>query len=239
MTEDLKLHIRKLQHRAICSLLFILLAIISIGLGLLLLFLPSFTSIIFFVLGIVSIVYLVFSSRSAKREAKNCVYEPVKFIAKQALSWEKLVHIFESLTDKEEQITNSFDVRFYRLNKIFKLRTILYRTEDFYKKDFDNAKERINRKANKQLNISPWVNRFYAGNMMRINIIYTDKLNDCLYSFISQNATRNLTRVEGIINIAIIGDKIIIPPIYGACDLSEISRYKDTIKFINQVLLNK
>ena len=239
MTEDLKLHIRKLQHRAICSLLFILLAIISIGFGLLLLFLSSFTSIIFFVLGIISIVYLVFSSRSAKREAKNCVYEPVKFIAKQALSWEELVCIFESLSDKEEQINNSCDVKFFRLNETFKLRTILYRTEDFYKKDFDNAKEHINRKANKQLNISPWVNRFYAGNMMRINIIYTDKLNDCLYSFISQNATRNLTRVEGIINIAIIGEQIIIPPIYGECDLAEISRYKGTIKFINQVLLNK
>ena len=239
MKDDLKLHIKKLQIRAIFSLVFILLALVSIGFGILLLFLRSFTSIIFFVLGSISITYLIISCQSAKREAKNGVYEPVKFVSKQALSWEELVSIFESITDKEEQLTNSVDVRFFRLNKIFKLRTILYRTDDFCKKDFDNAKDRINRKANKQLNISPWVNRFYAGNMMRMNIIHTDKSNDSLYGLLSHNATRNLTRVEGIINIAVIGDQIIIPPIYGECDLAEIIRYKDTIKFIDQVLLNK
>ena len=238
LKNDLKLHIKKLQIRAIFSLVFILLALISIGFGMLLLFLRSFTSIIFFVLGSISITYLIIISRSAKREEKNSVYEPVKFICKQALSWEELVCIFESITNNEEQITNSFDVRFYRLTKIFKLRTILYRTEDFCKKDFDNAKDRINRKANRQLNISPWVNRFYAGNMMRMNIIHTDKLNDSLYGLLSYNATHNLTRVEGIINIAVIGDQIIIPPIYGECDLAEIIRYKDTIKFVDQVLLN-
>lgn len=74
---------------------------------------------------------------------------------------------------------------------------------------------------------------------MRFNIIYTDTLNDTLYQFVSQNANRNLTRVEGIINIAIIGNRIMIPPIYGDCDLAEISRYKDTIKFINKFLLKQ
>lgn len=75
--------------------------------------------------------------------------------------------------------------------------------------------------------------------MMRFNIIFTDTLNDSLYQFISQNATRSLARVEGVINIVIIGNQIIIPPIYGKCDLAEISRYKYVIKFINQIILNK
>ena len=92
--------------------------------------------------------------------------------------------------------------------------------------------------ANKELKISPWVNRFEAGQMMRFNIIYTETLNDTLYKFVSQNANRNLIRVEGIINVAIIGNQIMIPPIYGDCDLAEINRYKDTIRFINQIILN-
>lgn len=116
---------------------------------------------------------------------------------------------------------------------------MLYKTTDFNKKAYDNAKDRINKKANKELNISHWVNRMEAGKMMRFNIIFTDTLNDALYQFLSQNANRNLTRVEGIINFAIVGNQIMIPPIYGECDLAEISKYKGVIKFINQIILNK
>ena len=138
------------------------------------------------------------------------------------MTFEKIVSIFENLTNEENQLSTSEDVRFFRLNKIFKLRTIIYQTNNFNKKDFDNAKDRINKKANKELKISQWVNRMEAGNMMRFNIICTDVLNDALYQFLSPNATRNLTRVEGIINITIVSNQIIIPPIYGECDLIEI-----------------
>ena len=174
---------------------------------------------------------------NSKKEAKEAVYEPVVFNANRNLTFEETISIFEKLTDKENQLSTSKDEQFFRLNKIFKLRTVLYRTKDFNKKDFDNAKEHINKKANEKLNISQGVSRTEAVKMMRFNIIFTDILNDTLYKFISKNANHNLTRVEGIINIAIVGNQIIIPPIYGECDLSEISRYKGVIKFINQVLL--
>ena len=45
---------------------------------------------------------------------------------------------FENITDKENQLSTSENVRFFRLNKIFKLRTVLYRTADFNKKDYGN-----------------------------------------------------------------------------------------------------
>lgn len=199
---------------------------------------PSFVAIIFFVVATICIVYLIHNSRTAKKETKENIYKPVIFNAVNNLPFEKIANIFENLTDEENQLSTSEDVRFFKLNKIFKLRTVIYKTDNFNKKDFDNAKYRINKKANKELNISQWVNRIEAGNMMRFNIIYTDVLNDELYHFLSQNANRNLTRVEGIINIAIVGNQIIIPPIYSGCDLAEISRYKGVIKFINQVLLN-
>lgn len=74
--------------------------------------------------------------------------------------------------------------------------------------------------------------------MMQFNIIYTKTLNNALYKFISQNANSTLRRVEGIINIAIADNHIMTPPLYGDCVLAEITRYKDVIKFINQILLN-
>lgn len=239
MNEELKIHIKKLQTRATLSLIAILLIVISIGFGILFLFVPSFVAIIFFAIAIISILYLIYCSRVAKKEAKEIIYKPVVFSADKNFSFEEIVGVFENLTDEENQLLTSNDVLFFRLNKIFKLRTVLYRTEDFNKKDFDNAKDRINKKANKELNISQWVNRIEAGKMMRFNIIYTNILNDALYQFLSKNANCNLTRVEGIINIAIVGNQIIIPPLYSKCDLEEISRYKGVIKFINKVLLTQ
>ncbi len=238
MNEELKLHIKKLQRRSTLSLIAILSTIISIGFGILFLFVPSFVAIIFFVITAICIVYLIHSSHTAKKEAKENIYKPVIFNADKSLTFEKTVSIFENLTNEENQLSASENVRFFRLKKIFKLRTVIYRTDSFNKKDFDNAKNRINKKANKEFEISQWVNRMEAGNMMRFNIICTDVLNDALYQFLSQNANRNLTRVEGIINIAIVGNQIMIPPLYDECDLAEISRYKSVIKFINQVLLN-
>lgn len=238
MNEELKLHIKKLQRRSTLSLTAILSTIISIGFGILFLFVPSFVAIIFFVMTAICIVYLIHSSHTAKKEAKENIYKPVVFNSDKNLTFGKIVNIFENLTNEENQLSISENVQFFRLKKIFKLRTVIYRTDNFNKKDFDNAKDRINKKANKELNIPQWVNRMEAGNMMRFNIICTDVLNDALYQFLSQNANRNLTRVEGIVNIAVVGNKIMIPPLYGECDLAEISRYKGVIKFINQVLLN-
>ena len=238
MREELKLHIKKLERQAALSLIAILSTIISIGFGILFLFIPSFVAIIFFVIATVCIVYLIYSSRTAKKEAKEAIYKPVIFDADKNLTFEEIVSIFGELTDKENQLSTSKDVRFFHLNKIFRLRTVIYRTNSFNKNEFDSAKNRINKKANEELNISQWVSRDKARKMMRFNIICADALNDALYQFLSQNANRNLTRVEGIINIAIINNQIIVPPIYGACDLAEISRYKGVIKFINRVFLN-
>jgi hypothetical protein len=238
LNEELTLHIKKLQRRATLSLIAILSTIVSIGFGILFLFVKSFVAIIFFAIATICIVYLIHSSRTAKKEAKENIYKPVIFNDDKNLTFEKIVSIFENLTDEDNQLSTSEDVRFFRLKKIFKLRTVIYRTDNFNKKDFDNAKDRINKKANKELNISQWVNRMEAGNMMRFNIICTDVLNDALYQFLSKNANHNLTRVEGIINIAIVGNQIIIPPLSSDCDLTTIGRYIGVITFINQVFLN-
>ncbi len=239
MNTELKLHIRKLQNRAIFSLIAILLTFISIVFGILFLFVTYFVAIILFAIAAFCIFFLIYSKHIVKKESKEKIYNPVVFNADHYFSFEELINIFVNLTADGNPLSTSEDVWFFRLSEIFGLRIVLYRTASFNKKDYDNHKNRINKKANKELNISQWVNRFEAIEMMRFNIVYTDTLNDELYRFISRNAARNLTRVEGIINIAIIGNKIMLPPIYGECDLAEISRYKDTIEFINQVLLNK
>ena len=237
LNKNLKLHIKKLQRRSIISFITTLFTVFSIGLGILFLTVPSFIAIIFFAVAAFGIIYLIYSDRATKNEAKENVYKPVIFNANATFSFEKIITVFENLTDNENRISTSENVRFFRLNKDFQLRAVVYKTDSFNKKDFDNAKDRINKKANKELNISQWV-RGETRNMMRFNIICTDVLNDALSMLVSRNAYRNLTRVEGIINIAIVGDKVIIPPLYGSCKIIEINRYKDVINFIDQFLLN-
>ena len=234
MHEELKQHIKKLQIRSICSCVALLLTIISIGFGGLFLFVPSFAAAVFFGIAGICIFYLIYIEDIAKKET---VHTPVRFNLQRNLSFDELVASFENLTEPNNRLSASEDVRFFRFRKIFRLRAVLYRTAAFDKKEFDRVKDRINKKANKELKISSWVDRTEAANMMRFNVIYTDTLNDALYTFLSQNASRNLQRVEGIIQIAIVDNQIIIPPLYGAYNLIEINRYKKTIQFINQILL--
>ena len=239
MEDKLKLYIKKLQKRAIISLIAVLATIICIDFGILFLFVHSLVAIGFFAIAIACILYLTLSNRIAKKELNKTNAKPVIFNSDRNISFKDITDILEKYTNEENRLSVSEDVLFFRLNKMFKLRAILYRTANFDKNDFSNAKDRINKKANKALSISPWVSRYDATKMMRFNIIYSDTLNDELYRLISQNAYHNLTRVEGVINIAIVGNQIFIPPIYGNCDLAEINRYNDTIKFINQIFLCK
>ncbi len=238
MDEELKLHIKKLQNRAMCDLIAGLLIIFSITFGVLFLFIPSFVCLIFFAFAIISVIYLIYSARSAKSEEKESKYKPVIFNSSNNFAFGEVIGKFEKLTDEKNQVSISENVRFFQFEKIFKLKTVVYQTDDFNKKEFADAKKRINKKANKELNISHRVIRQDRRNLMRFYIIYANNLNNELYGFISQNANHNLTRAEGLINIAIVGNQIMIPALYGQCDLIEIGRYKRVIKFINQVLIN-
>lgn len=238
MNKELDLHIKKLQRRATLSLIALLSTIILIGFGMLFLFVPSFVAIIFFVVAAVCVIFLIHSGKTAKREEQEAIFKPVILNADKKLTFDQIVSIFYSLTDEKNRLSTSEDVLFFRLNRILQFRAVIYRTGSFTKKDFDNAKGLINKKANKVLAISQRVRLMESGKMMRLNIICTDTLNDELYRILSENACRNLTRAEGVINVAIVGNQIIIPPLYGQCDSTEISRYKAVIIFISRVLLS-
>ena len=105
MNEELKLHIKKLQRRATLSLIAILSTIVSIGFGILFLFVSSFVAIIFFAIATICIVYLIHSSCTAKKEAKENIYKPFIFNDDKNLTFEKIVSIFENLTNEENQLS--------------------------------------------------------------------------------------------------------------------------------------
>lgn len=237
MSKELRLHIARLTRRAIIFFLVLMLTFVCVVIGIMCLLIPTYAALIFFGVSVICIVYLIYCKRIEKKESQEKEHKPVIFTAYNDFSFREIANIFDKITDKKNKLSISGDVLFYRFTKIFKTRTILYKTTDFNKKDFNDAKEHINKIANKTLQISQWGSAIDARNMMRFNVVYTCTLNDALYQFVSQNANHNLTRVEGVINVVIVGNQIIIPPLYGECTLLEVSRYKGVIKFINQVLL--
>lgn len=239
LSNELQLHMKKLQARATLSVVAILAAVICLVFGVAFLLVLSWVAIPCFIFALIAIAYLAYAKRTARIEEKQGGFEPVILSSGRCLSFQEVIAFFEEITAVQDQLSTSEDVRFFMTDHIFKLRAIVYQTTDFSKKAFDAAKDRINQRANKALNISPWVSLSEARKMMRSNIVCTDALNDELRRLLSQNALRNLTRAEGIILIAIVGSQVMIPPLYGDCDLSDIRRYKSVIRFIQQALSRK
>ena len=212
----------------------VLLVFISLVFGVSFAVIRSLVAVPCFAAALLSIAYLLYVKRIALKEAKRGGFEPVVFQADQSWSFQDVAAFFEGITVAGDQIATPENVRFYRTDHILKLRVVVYGTAAFDRKEFESAKDRINKKANKALDISQWVSLAEAAKMMRLNIICVDVMNDELRRFLSQNACRNLTRAEGIMNIAIVGDKILIPPLYGQCDPAEIRRYTGVVRFIEE-----
>ena len=71
---------------------------------------------------------------------------------------------------------------------------------------------------------------------MRVNLIYTECVNDALFNYISEDAEILLTRVEGIINIVVSNDRLIVPPLKPTISIYAIDRYKDMVKMLLEML---
>lgn len=211
-----------------------LLIIISLVFGISLAVAHSIASVPCFAVALVSIVYLLYASQIAQKETRGSSFEPVMFFADRNHSFRDVTAFFETITQAEDRLAIAEDVRLYRAQLGFKLRVVVFRTAAFDKKTFDDAKGRINKRANKEWNVSQWVSLEEAAKMMRLNIICADEMNTELHSFLSQNAEHNLSRAEGILNMAIVGNRIVIPPLYGSCYLAEIRRYEGVIRFIER-----
>lgn len=236
MDRELKFHINKLQFKAVLNLIVSVLLVCSFALGIYFLFVPSYAAIVSFFVAVLCVLYLLFVNRRKKKDSSEIKTVPFELIFEDSITYEKLIDVFKNLTDAENRICDLENIHFYRFERKFKTRAVLYNTDEFRKGDFDREKAKINKTANEKFNIPQNCSKSAAVKMMRINIICTDSVNDELNGYISHNALHNLRRVEGVINIAAVGNRIIMPPLYGDCDILEIKRYKGILRFIYDVL---
>lgn len=139
---------------------------------------------------------------------------------------------------KGNRLCLSENLQFFRFKKKQLYTTVIYKTDSFSKSEFDRAKKRINKKANKEFNIPHKIAQYEDEKCFRLNIICLDSMNDETNYLLSLNAEHNLRRAEALMNIAVVGDKIIIPPIYGDCYQS-VFKYKKIVNFIMQNILEQ
>jgi len=180
----------------------------------------------------VNIAIFVYVILAAKNDAKAFEARPCVLCSHTGIKYDDFIKELEDLSNKGKRLSISENLHYFKFKKGLYLTTIIYRTDNFSKREFDNAKKRILRKATKEFNLSHSnYDKYKIYKTIQLNIICLDSMNSEVNSLLSHNANHNLMRVEGLMNVVLVGDKIIIPLIYGDC-YEAIGRYKKIVNFI-------
>ncbi len=124
----------------------------------------------------------------------------------------------------------------FSLTRKFQYRILVTRMEAFSKSDYDRARRRANRFHNRTCQRPQWLPWEEGARLMRLNLLQVPAMNDELHRYLSRSAARNLTRVEGILTAALVGNRLYLPPLNGDVDWIEVERYRDGAEFLCKLL---
>ena len=235
---DFNLYTNRIKKK---SVIFLLLAITSLVILVIageILIAKRIGSIYFFLLFVCVITYLIIFYKKEFSHKMNLNMMPFEIKMNSEISYADIHNVLAKNCENNECFDYSKRSAFFKLKKKYNIRVLLYSTEDFYKKEYDEEKKKINRKANKIYNINHWIPIHQTQKQMRVNLIHTEYINETLFNYISGDAEVLLTRAEGIINIVVNNDKLIVPPLKPTISIYAIDRYKDMVKMLLE-LLNK
>ena len=236
--DELEKNIKFHNRLSFISLFSVLTTIISLGFFVLFIIGKMIlASVICFFICCLCITVSTIILRYYKKENNILKHHPYEIILAHKFEYDDVKRIF--LKQVQPELCRNFQNNsafFCFLNIVLNNRLIVVNAPLFDKTDFDAKRKKINKTINKEFQVTQWVQRSKAAKSMRTNIIVTNEINESLYTFLSSNAGTLLRRVEGIINFAIAGNRLIIPPLFGEADILEISRYKKSIKILTELL---
>ena len=233
---EFNLYVSKIKKKAVVFLSMLLLSFVTLAIAIETFALKSALWVCFLILFICIVIYIFFFYKNEYSVKKEFILKPFEIKINPAIKYSDIYSALEKNCNNNECFKFSENSAFFRLKNKYIVRIILYRTEEFNKKDYDEEKKKINRKANKIYNISQWVSIHKSRKQMRINLIYTDCVNETLSNYISGDAEILLTRVEGIINLIVSNGKLIVPPLQPTFYMYAIDRYKDMVRMISNML---
>ena len=124
----------------------------------------------------------------------------------------------------------------FRRGGDYTTRIFLTKLPVFSKKEWNKRKSASNQKANKLWNIKQTGTITEGTKRIRINCAVVDGVNDELLRMLDTNAEQLLYRVEIIVNVAVAGDRLLVPPIHGArLDFHEIRRYEAVVEYLRSL----
>ena len=233
---DLNLYVNRIKKKSIKFLLLAITSFVVLGVAGEGLIAKRIESIYFFLLFVCVFTYLIIFYKKEFSHKMNLDMIPFEIKMDSAVSYADIHNALTKNCENNKYFDYSEKSAFFKLKKKYNVRVLLYSTEDFNKKEYDEEKQRINRKANKLYNINQWVTIHNARKQMRVNLIHTEYINDTLFNYLSGDAEIWLTRAEGIINIVVSDDKLILPPLRPTISIYAIDRYKDMVKMLLEML---
>lgn len=233
---DFNLYVSRIKKKSVKFLLLAIASLVILGIAGEILIAKRIESLYFFLLFACMVTYLiVFYKKEFSREI-NLKMKPFEIRMNSTINYANIHNVLVKNCENNKCFDYSEKSAFFMLKKKYNVRVLLYSTEDFNKKEYDEEKKKINRKSNKLYNINHWVAIRKARKPMRLNLIYAECVNDTLFDYISGDAETLLTRVEGIMNIVVSNDLLIVPPLKPTISIYAIDRYKDMVKMLLDML---
>ncbi len=116
--------------------------------------------------------------------------------------------------------------RVCRIEGAFSWRVALLHQPEFSSSACKAQRDRANRAANRAHPSKQEGPQWEIASRARVNLVVCDAMNDALSRYIGTHAQRLLSRNESIINMAVVGDRLLMPPVRGAdVDFPSLNRY--------------
>lgn len=227
---ELSKDIKWLSKWNIISGFSLLMTIILFGLFCLFVLSKHFFAAIIILVFMISFIALLVKSNKSKVDFKH--NGPYILDLNNTATFENVLNAFQNYCSEKDFLKIDDNMAFYNISKKFKYRICVMGINEFDKTEYDSLRHRGNKKYNKHYGYKEKVSLSASHRMMRINIIVTNVVNRDLYEYISIGAGHNLSRVEGMINFVICGNKLYVPPINGDTD---ITCYKNSISFVKYI----
>lgn len=232
MNQELKRHLRKLAWYAWLWFPFMIVAASSGFLFLVFLIGEPAWSVYFLPSFFLSLLVCLLLHFLNKRYCKTVSLSPVVLTLSEPYGYDKVLHTLRQHCGEYATMSYSEDAFFCVTNDPAVIRIVAIRYQDFDKKNFDEQRRQINRKVNQHYKGDAWTQSVGV----YLNLICTDHMNDSLRKLLSKNAVYNLNHKGfGIVNVAIIGNQIYLPPLNGELLLGCISRYKAPIRLFEKL----
>ena len=120
-----------------------------------------------------------------------------------------------------------------RIGGTLSWRILLLHQPDFSRTAYKAQRERANRALNRVHPALQKVSQLEVSSMVRINLVVCGAMNEELSRYSSTHAQRLLMRNECIVNMAVVGDCLLVPPVRGAdVAIPDLTRYERSIDLI-------